>query len=67
MDWIFFLQVVTAVMLANGLSVLFFYICWRVTKEERRTGTHETLSGWIYLAALVPLAFAFGGFYFMPH
>lgn len=67
MDWIFFLQVVTAVLLGNGLSVLFFYVCWRITRQERETGTHEGLPPWVYFAGLVPFVFAFFGFYFMPH
>jgi uncharacterized membrane protein YdcZ (DUF606 family) len=67
MDWIFFLQIVTAVMLGNGLTVLFIYVCWRINRQERLTGSHEGLPPWVYFVGLVPFAFAFAGFFFMPH
>jgi hypothetical protein len=67
MDWIFFSQIVAAVIVANLLSMGWLYFAWRVTRQERETGSHEGLPAWVYfLGAVAPLAVA-GGVYFMPH
>jgi hypothetical protein len=67
MDWIFFLQVISAVIIANLLSFGWLYFAWRVTRQERETGTHEGLPTWVYLLGAAAPLVAAGGAYFMPH
>ena len=67
MDWIFFAQTATAVMLGNGLSFLFAYAAWRVTREEKRTGGTENVPGWVFFAGAAPFLLGIFAIYFMPN
>jgi hypothetical protein len=52
--WIIALGI-TATLFGNGLTAVFIYFCWRVTREEREGRDPYKLPFWFWFAAIVPL------------
>jgi len=61
-----FLQAVSAVIAGNLLCFGWFYFAWRVTKQEKQTGSHEGLPVWVYALGAIPPLVAAAGVYTLP-
>jgi hypothetical protein len=64
MDGLFFLQIASAVLAANALTLWWGYSVWRITKVELKTGDPKN-APFIYFigAAVPPLIMGLGAFF----
>lgn len=63
MDAISWFHIVTAVLAANAISLMFVAAASHMFRHEKRTGTSFGASSWVYLGlAIPPGLIAFGGY-----
>lgn len=58
MDFYFFLQTVTAVMIANAASVAFFFGAMKCSKLQKGGAANDELPLWVYACLIAPLGLA---------
>ena len=68
MDFTHWLQIVVAVMIGNAFTASVLYFLIRLYRHEIMQGKKaETLSPWIFLCLLIPMAFAIGVYVTIPY
>lgn len=58
MDFYYFLQVISAVMLANAASFAFFMAAMKCSKLQKQGIKDDALPLWVYAGLLAPLGLA---------